>query len=194
MTYVELKDAIFNIVSEFYAGATVIWAEQINTRPKLPYITLKTNGITRDTFISEDAEGTLYYNASTTLEMNLYTKGLPIGTGENSVINYVNTATSDMADFFKYIDSDKGILIQEEKGITIMLSPPIRDLTELQNDKMYQYRAYSESTISFADLAEGEYGLLNQTLPNISGGGNEEMATTEVEAIDDITIEGGNEE
>jgi len=184
-----VKDIIYSTTDMFFKGATVIWSEQIATKPPLPYVTLKIGNIRKTLFPVTDDEGNRYYPCSTMLEVNLYTKGKKITVGEKVTGNYANTATSDMLDFFKYLESDEGIDYLAGKGIDIQLNPPIRDLTELQNDVNYRYRAMAEATVSWSEDANGPYGIGSMaTAPNSSGGGTTEMLEAEIDTIEEVEI------
>ena len=39
MNMESVESAIYDVTAEFFHGATVIWAEQVNTKPDLPYDT-----------------------------------------------------------------------------------------------------------------------------------------------------------
>lgn len=186
-----VREAVYDVVSLFFCGAAVIWAEQVNTKPKPPYVTLKTSGISRTTFPVVDDDGRRYYPCSTTLEINLYTKGKPVTGGKNVTGNFMNTAASDLNDFFNFVESDAVTDMLVEKRVSVLLMPPIRDLTGLQNDSMYRYRAMAEAAVSFAQEADGRYGTGGMPdLPNSSGGGTAEMAGAETEAIEELEITG----
>ena len=196
MALEDVKSMIYDITAEFFCGATVIWAEQINTKPETPYITLKLGGIRKTLFplINEDERA---YSCSTTLEVNLYTKGKAITVAERVTGNYINTATSDLFDYFSFIESDAIVDRLAAYGLDITLEPPIRDLTALQNDSKYRYRAMAEATVSFIQNANGPYGVGGRTLPNASGGGTVEMSNTITDIIEEADIkeknyEGGN--
>ena len=197
MNLEEIKSVIYDITAEFFQGATVIFAEQVNTKPKPPYITIKTGGIRRSRFPIVDDNGNRYYLCSTMLELNLYTKGKAVTLAPNVTGNYANTATSDLQDFFNFLDSDIVVDQLASYGIDISLEPPVRDLTYLQNDSKYRYRAMAEATVSFAQEADGPYGVGGMTAPNASGGGNSSMAEAENVDIEDVeiteeTYKGGN--
>lgn len=196
MTLEDVKSMIYDITAEFFCGATVIWAEQINTKPETPYITLKLGGIRKTLFplVNGDERA---YSCSTTLEVNLYTKGKAITVAECVTGNYINTATSDLFDYFSFIESDVIVDRLAAYGLDITLEPPIRDLTALQNDSKYRYRAMAEATVSFIQNANGPYGVGGRTLPNASGGGTVEMSNTITDIIEEADIkeknyEGGN--
>lgn len=190
----EVKSLICELAEDFFRGATVIFAEQINTKPAPPYVTIKMGGINRTRFPIVDG-GQRHYHCSAVLEVNLYTKGKPVTAAKKSTGNWANTATADLMDFFNYLDSDS---IQDklaEHGVDISLEPPVRDLTDLQNDSKYRYRAMAEATVSFAQAADGRYGIGGTELPNPSGGGAPEMADgdefIEEAEITEASYEGG---
>lgn len=193
MNLAEVKDILYELTDSFFKGATVVWSEQINTKPPLPYITLKCGGVNRTSFPVADGEGGRAYHVKTTFEVNLFTKGQPVTVGEGVTGNYANTAVSDLTEFTNYMDSEMIVDIIAGYGMDIMLMPPVRDLTELQNDSKYRYRAMAEFTVSFVQEAGGPYGTGGMPLvPNSSGGGTKEMAEAETETIEEIEItEGG---
>ena len=188
-----IEDKLYDITEMFFKGATIIWTEQINTKPRLPYVTLSLNGISKTSFPVIDKDGNRFYPCSTTLEVNLYTKGRQVTFDKKTTANYANTAVSDLMDFFVFLESDKVIDILAESGIDITLNPPIRDLKYLENDSRYRYRAMAEATVSFSMEADGPYGTSSmETIPNSSGGGNTELNSETVDVIDTVEInEGG---
>lgn len=196
MNLLTAKEAICEVTEMFFKGASVIWTEQMNTKPPLPYITLKMGGVSKSTFPVIDEEDNRYYPCKATLEVNLYTKGKPVVIEKGVTGNYENTATSDMLDFFKFLESDIMVDILAGKGIDVMLMPPVRDLTDLQNDRSYRYRSMAEATVSWSEDADGPYGIGGQLIPNSSGGGSSEMAEAMIDEITEITIsetEGGKD-
>lgn len=197
MNLKRVKEILYDVTAMFFKGATILWTEQNNTKPPLPYITLKVSGISKSTFPIIDDEGNRYYPCNTILEVNLYTKGSPVTIGNNVTGSYENTATSDLMDFFKFLESDIMIDYLAEKGVDILLIPPIRDLTALENDRAYRYRAMAEATISWSENADGSYGIGGMScVPNSSGGGTEEMANRTEDYFTSVEIEeieGGSE-
>lgn len=198
MTLEDVKSMIYDITAEFFCSAKVIWAEQINTKPETPYITLKLGGIRKTLFPIVDGDERAY-SCSTTLEINLYTKGKAISVAGCVTGNYINTATSDLFDYFSFIESDVIVDKLATYGLDITLEPPIRDLTALQNDSKYRYRAMAEATVSFTQYTNGPYGVGGRTLPNASGGGTAEISKAITDIIEEADIkdnnyEGGNQE
>lgn len=189
MTVESVRAVAYELTASFFRGATVLWAEQINTKPEPPYVTIKTGNITRSRFPIIENDGTRYYPCSVPLEINLYTKGKAVTIAPNVTGNYSNSAASDLNDFFTYLDSETVVDRIASYGMDISLEPPVRDLTDLQNESRYRYRAMAEATVSFAMEADGAYGLEGRNLPNSSGGGTEEMAKTELDSIEEVKIE-----
>ena len=197
MNMESIESVIYDVTAEFFRGATVIWVEQVNTKPDLPYVTLKTGNINRTRFPVVDDDGNRFYPCNVLLEINLYTKGRAVTIAENVTGNYANTATSDLQDFFNYLDSDKIVDKLASQGMDISLEPPVRDLTNLQNDSKYRYRAMAEATVLFSQEANGSYGIGGMDAPNASGGGSAEMTDTQIDVIEEVEIteqnyEGGN--
>lgn len=194
MNLAEVKERLYDLTSKFFYGATIIWTEQINTKPPLPYVTLKCGNINRNAFPVVDGDARRTYHEKTILEVNLFTKGQPITIGEGITGNYVNTATSDLMEFANFLESEEMTDVIAGYGMDVTLMPPVRDLTDLQNDSKYRYRAMAEFAVSFTQEASGPYGIGGMPMiPNSSGGGKKDMVEAESHAIESIEIEeGGN--
>lgn len=186
-----VKSVLYELTADFFKGATVIWAEQINTKPEPPYVTIKTGNIDKTVFPVIDDDGVTSYPCSTKFEINLYTKGRPIKVGKSTTGNFVNTAVNDLMQFFVYLESEAVVDKLSLAEIDILLNPPVRDLTVLQNDSRYRYRAMAEATVSFMYDANGAYGISGTNVPNSSGGGTEDMSNYKIESIKDVTIQSG---
>lgn len=188
-----IRGQIFNLVSEFFQGATIVWVEQVNTKPDIPYVTLKTGAINKSLFpVSDEVPGTAYYICNTVLEINLYTRGreVRIEGDENCLVNYENTAVSDLMDFVLFLESEAILDRVAGYNLAIQLMPPVRDLTELLNDSKYRYRSMAEFTVSFVLKSSGRFGVSGmEQIPNSSGGGSEELVDSATETIENVIIE-----
>ena len=190
MNLTEVKECLYDAAARFFSGAVVIWAEQIGTRPEPPYVTIRMGGIHRTAFPIDDGSGGRSYPCSTTAEVNLYTRGCPL-TEEGADItgNYINTATADLIEFSNFLESDSQVEVFAGYGMDVSLMPPVRDLTFLQNDSSYRYRAMAEYMITFVAEAGGRYGLSGMPMvPNSSGGGTAEMAAEPTGVIEKVDI------
>ncbi|WP_320972295.1 hypothetical protein [Enterocloster bolteae] len=188
-----IRGQIFNLVSEFFLGATVAWVEQVNTKPEVPYVTLKTGAVNKSLFpVSDEIPGTSFYICNTVLEINLYTKGreVRIEGHEDCLVNYENTAVSDLVDFVLFLESEEIVDRIAGYNLDIQLMSPVRDLTELLNDSKYRYRSMAEFTVNFMLESSGRFGVSGmEQIPNSSGGGSEGLADTTTETIENIIIE-----
>lgn len=188
MNQSQVKNKVYEVVTLFFSQATVVWAEQVMTKPPVPYVTLKMGSITKVAFpCINEVTGDRHYGCRTLLELNLYTKGVSVTAGIGVTGNYENTATDDLMEFIKFLESPEIVDILEDIGLE--LNPPVRDLSELLNDAKYRYRAMAECTISYTEEACGLYGVSNMPqIPNSSGGGSKEIAI-ETPCFDTAEIE-----
>ena len=182
-----VRAVLFCAVDSFFDGCTVRWAEQIMTRPKLPYITMRTGDVQRTAFPVLD-EDDRFYSAGTTLELNLYAKGRKVIYKDDATVNYENTSVEDLADLVNYLESDKITDRLAEHGISIFPISDIRNLSELENESKYRFRANVEFEVRFPMVANGPYGYSDR-VPNSSGGGSESMGYAEEPIIEDVEIE-----
>lgn len=184
----QLQDLIYDVASRYFQGATVIWAEQINTEPKVPYVTLKLGDVNRDSFPLRDDEYERHFQCRVPLEINLYTKGKATRTQANATINYANTATSDLMGFCNYVDSEEMTDYITTRGADFELMLPVKDLSRLENDRRFRYRAMAEFSVHYTEQAGGLYGVYGVSLPSSSGGGTTEMANAQTHVIEDVEI------
>lgn len=174
----EAKEAFRRIVSRFFTGASIRWTEQIGTVPGPPYLTLKFGSIQRRAFPVEDPAAGRCYHCQTVAEVNLYTKGKPLTAGQNTTINYANTAASDLMEFSNFLESEG--IVDELTDMDVSLKGQIRDLSFLENDRYYRYRAMAEYDVSFVMEAGGRYAMEGMAdIPNPSGGGTKALSEAE---------------
>ena len=82
MNLAMVKEVLYDIASMFFQGAPVIWAEQMNTKPTPPYITLKVGNMNRTHFPLIGEGGNRYYPCSTTVEIFVHQGKACYSTGE----------------------------------------------------------------------------------------------------------------
>lgn len=189
-----VKQLIYEMAVRYHPGALVVWEKTKGVTPRPPYITLGYSNLERSLFpLSDDENEHKYYNYTLTFEINLYTVGKEIKVNGEGTGAYENTAVEDLEEFVRFLDS--GAITDElaMKEVTIVLIPPIRDLSELIGDTKFNYRSMAEFAVSFVQEADGPYGIGGMPLiPNSSGGGTKEMAEAESETIKTVEItEGG---
>lgn len=162
MTLEEVKDFLYDTVQKYFEAGTVIWAEHGNTVPPRPYMTMKMNAVSRAAFPIEEEETSLRqraYQCSSILEVNLYTKGKAVTAEEGVTAGCINTAVSRMGRFSNYMESEYITDLLADRGIAVSLIPPVKDLSFLENENAWLYRAMAEYTVSFAMEADGAYGI-----------------------------------
>lgn len=190
MNLTEVQERLYDAAVQFFTGATVIWTGQVGTKPDPPYVTLRMGSLSRTAFHVEDEEGVRSYQCSTTAEVNLYTGGQPVTEGAFVTGNSINTATADLMEFSNFLESEAMADFFTGYGMGVLLMPPVRDLSFLQNDSKYRYRAMAEYAVTFVDEAGGRYGLSGMAkAPNSSMGGTEEMVKEPIGVIEDFELE-----
>ncbi len=198
MTLEHVKEILLETAGFYFKGACVLWAKQAGNRPPPPYATLDIRDAGRTAFPLElepedpeecgTGQGRLYQCRSI-MEVNLYTEGAPTGAGEGRTGSYANTALSDMLAFSSYLDSEMVTDHLAGKGISVLLMPPVRDLSSLENGTSYRYRAMAEYAVSYFMEADGAYGILGRAVPDAGGGGTQELAGEPIEPIRDVEME-----
>ena len=188
-TFDTVRERLYDITARFFAGATVIWAEQTNTQANLPYVTMKLGGIRRSTHpVCDPAFGPCYH-CETVAEFNLYTQGRAITVAKKATGNFVNTAASDLMEFANFMESPGVIDALSNPPISVILKGEVRDLSFLENDRHNRYRAMAEFDVSYVMPADGWYGVLGNQAPNASGGDTEGLASEVIEAIEEAEVE-----
>ena len=190
MTVKELRDALYDIIQEYFAGADIAWAEQNAVKSSNPLIRLKLGSVKRPLHFIDGVENDapLGYIASTTiLTVNLFTHGEPVE-DEDGYIYYVNTALDDMLDFANYMQSPCADELYNKLNISIRPEGDAKDVSEVV-DNDYSYRAMQEFVVSFVDETRGYAGISRANWkPTPSGGGTKELALKETSTIDNVDI------
>ena len=188
MTLLEVRQKIFEVVSTYFQGATVIWVNQMQPQPIDPLITLNLRNVSRRSFTVDSKENfDRFFHCSAILEINLYTQGKALEEeGEEPV--YENTALADIMDFCSYLESYAANDELAKNDIDIYLTETVRDLTALEQDTGFRYRAMADFVVNYTISANGMYGIMGNTVPDTSGGGTEKMASTPIETVDAVEI------
>lgn len=190
MTIEKAQQMVYEIVRDFYGADHVFWAGAKVTRPPTPYVTIQFLDATRSRFPVKQMVGEdwmTYRDISCPVDINLYTKGAEVK-GDGTDIAYGNTALSDLSHFADYIDSDA--ITEDMDEMTILTEQQPKDMSALLKESQYQYRAMMELRVNFKTETYGRYGMNNNTMPDSSGGGNEDMITDPY-VIEGTDINGG---
>ena len=184
-----VRERLYELTARFFAGASVLWAEQVNTQAALPYVTIKLGAVRRRAHSVDDPSVGPCYHCETVAEFNLYTQGRAIPVDGKATGNFINTAVSDLLEFAEFMESPGGIDMLTRPPIGVMLKGEIRDLSFLENDRKHRYRAMAEFDVSFVENTDGWYGIFGASVPNASGGGTETMASEIIERIEEAELE-----
>ena len=163
-----LKTTFYNLIKEYFAGATVIWgAVPTEVKPTLPFVVLKTGNLirSRDGIILDNVKFT---PCKMPVDINLYTKGK-----RNQVtggVYYENTATEDLNDFLNFLLSPYAQDKFQQNNIGLELEGGINDLTQVL-DEEYEFRAMQEVFLNFMDEASGYAGITRTNWQQTSSGG-----------------------
>ena len=164
MTQTELKQKLYELVSLYFGGATIVWGMTNAVQSKAPLITLRMGNISRPYQpIRQNKDGISadYYPSKTTIQIDLFTSGVELNKEAGITAARENTAVNDMTDFVNFINS---VYVDDWSGqndISI-LANEIHDLTELVNSTQWQYRAMVELEIGFTQCAVGNAAIMNE--------------------------------
>lgn len=190
MTLNEVEDVVYKVIKDYFAGATVIWANQMQPQPKEPFVTIDIKNITRKQFTVNEDDFSRYYHCTGTLEVNLYTDGKVKRLKDGYSRIAKNTALSDLMAFTAYIESISASDELARNDMDIRLYQPVQDLTMLEQDTGFRPHAVAEFVLNYTMEANGMYGISgNPDVPTASGGGTEEMANTPIEQIEQVESE-----
>ena len=165
MTQSELKQKLYDLVSEYFRSAAVIWGKVKTVNPSVPLIVLNFGAVNRHYLpLTQNVNGVLVngYPSRTTLQIDLYTKGAAINTSPGVTAAYENTAVNDLTDFLNFINSAFVDDWSELNDISIS-GKSVNDLTELINGTTWDYRAMIELEIGFTQTAVGHTGTMHES-------------------------------
>lgn len=189
MTVTDLKEHIYDFVANYFQGATVVWANEYMAKPMYPLVTIKlktlnTGNMSIDRNI--DGEHAATYNASIPIEINLYTKGMQIGSNASTMPSMVNTALEDLMQFVVYLHSPFALNKMEKLDMCMLLNGQVQDLSGLLDDNRYEYRAMAEINVTFLLNFYGAYNTIEKTS---SGGGSDELINAKTGWFESAEIE-----
>ena len=160
MTQSELKQKMFDLVSEYFGGAVVTWGKVRLVSPGVPQVVLTTLPVVRSYHpVTMNAEGVLVncWPSKIALQVDLYTKGRSLNSDANTTATKENTAVDDLLAFLNFLGSayvDDWSLIND---VSIHTNQ-VHDLAELNNETSWEYRAMTELELGFTETAVGLTG------------------------------------
>lgn len=190
MTVEELRDVLWNIVSEYFKGAVVRWSETKGVKSAKPLITLNLNNIVpTQHYINDEENGEqiAVKPFSASLEVQLFTHGRK-QTDNSGGVYYINTAVSDMVSFSHYMLSELVAQRCDNYNIALRTDSPVNDISAVV-DTAYEYRAMQQYIVSFLGESRGKAGVSpfgEEFTPTASGGGTQQLAAQQTGVFENV--------
>jgi hypothetical protein len=152
MTVMQLRSFLLQLAEQhFRLPYTVCFADEKRTKPKPPLVTLKLGSVTMSTHpIIEWKDGAVVktHPSSVMLEINLYSPGVPVETA-SGVVPYQNSACDELTGYCLYLEYPATENVLFDAGVSILLNPPVRDVTAILDGVEPECRAMAEFTVDF---------------------------------------------
>lgn len=192
----ELKNELYFLTKEYFAGATVIFAKQsFMPKPDVPLVTISMGTISRPlnppTRII-DGRPVASYPASVKVQFDLFTKGKKSFLAEGMTPVIENTVLDDMLGFAVFLNSEYAIQFCSRNDIAIVIPNTVEDLTDIVSDTNYKFRAMLEVTVYFTMDAIGYTASL--AIESIEQSENENTGLIVEPVIEQTASGGGNPE
>ena len=160
MTQSELKQKMYDLVTEYFGGATVTWGKVRLVSPGVPQVVLTTLPAVRTyhpVTVTPDGVPVNCWPSKITLQVDLYTKGRSLNDEPNTTATYENTAVDDLLSFVNFLGSpyvDDWSLVND----IAIHARQVHDFAEVNNETSWEYRAMVELELGFTESAVGYTG------------------------------------
>ena len=162
MTQVQMKNLVFDLISTYFSGASVVWGHGSKVRPGSPLVVLQALAVTRSHHpINRYQDGVVIssYPSQTRIQVDLYTPGAVAEEEEGISREAENTAIDDMLDFVSFVNSPYAIEWCSRVDLSL-LANEVNDLSQLINDTSWDYRAMTELQVGYTHHAVGHTGTM----------------------------------
>ena len=163
----EAKELFRSLVKEYFAGATVIWAQQSRmTKPKPALVTIRCGNVHRPLYpnysvVNEELIG--YYESRMSITIDVFTHGAAVINDSNGrTAGIDNTSMNDLLSFMDYLNSQYVTEWSHKHDISILLDSDPQDITGLINDTTYEYRARLTLSLYFTQTVVGHAAVMNE--------------------------------
>lgn len=184
MTQGAAKRILFDIVSRFFAGATVVWSGQNRSAiPHKPFIRMTAGNLKRNRFPASSIVDGVPVNAYAcwfSLQIDLFTHGREIPDSEQRE----NTAAEDLSALVDYLDSEYVSDLCFKNDISIEYESDVLDLSAAIYDANYEFRAEVTLTIRYTHRAVGHAGTYGEETVKVV-----EITDTDPDTGEEITVD-----
>ena len=167
----DLKEYLYDITSNYFTDTTVVWANSYTAKPPLPFVLIRVDQLSTNTFPIEDGLISSYLS-KVNFQIDLYVAGHANTEEEKILSATADTSLEEMQSFLNYIRSPGILEIANRIDINIEIMNTIANIPELLNDIRYQGRSVAMFTVDFMQNITGEYGSIDIDnripLPNVT--------------------------
>lgn len=195
-----------SLLQEYFAGATVKFANQSRTaKSGVPLVLITPGNVRRDRdAVISNVDGVVVgsYLSRMSIQIDLFTKGLPVIDPDTGMaFASENTAVDDALAFVDFLNSPYVIEWCSKNDVSIGIDGDVLDLTGVVNDHNYEFRSRLSVLFYFTQNAVGHTATLSEDsikvpvgadkdnwedatiepefTPSSTGGGSEELASVE---------------
>ena len=159
MTELEMKRKLYDLIQGYFGGdTTVAWGRSKKVKPLSRLVVLRTIALRRNWHAASETNTGVnidYYPSTTTIQIDLFSNGQPITEDTDVTAASENSAVTEIIALINYLNSQKVQNWCLENDVSIVISGPVNDLTEVINEVSWSMRAMVELTVGFTQSAVG---------------------------------------
>lgn len=152
MRVYDLREYLFDLARQYFQSARVTWSGEVQTKKRLPMVTLALRNISTASFPAVETAGkeiVEYYPSIALLEVNTFLTANEDGR---------NDAAADLQEFLHYLGSPQITDELFSNDVSIIQNGTIQDIPQFLGLER-EYHAMVEMTVGFCQLVTGQYGI-----------------------------------
>ncbi len=164
----QAKELFRSLIAQYFAGAEVTFTRQSRAaKPQIPLVTITPGNVKRPLApVYKEIGGEMvgYYQSRISMQVDLFTHGLPVVDEETGqIVAYENTAMDDMLAFADFLNSQYAIEWCHANDVAISFDGDAQDLTGLVNDNNYEFRSRLPVLFYFTQKTVGHAAVLDES-------------------------------
>ena len=171
MTDLEMKRKLYDLIQDYFGGdTTVVWGRSKLVKPLNRLVVLRTIALRRNWHAASETDTGInidYYPSMATIQIDLFTNGQPIIDDTDVTAANENSVVTEIISLTNYLNSQKVQNWCLQNDLSMVISGPVTDLTEVINEVSWSMRAMMEIVVGFTQAAVG-YDA-SHTLDDIPG-------------------------